>query len=669
MKSKIKIIMKKIIKKDYTEKYKFAVNKEYKRKHRQLSINEKVKCALLNYRKIKIVDIYKFSNINRYIKEDVKFSNYFSCMIDFNCIVKNHSEFNHNMTPDYEYILNNSLNDLKCLYKNNAEQLLFISELEKYLDFCITKIEKSNYIKKDEIAKYLKNIKYKSCESLIEAMQRIIFFNQIFWQMGYSLCGLGRLDYILDKYYKNDIKNNRITCNDLKNIIIDFYTILNNYFEDKSGTLYGDTGQIIIIGGIDANGNVFSNDLTYAFIDALKEYNKPDPKLFLRVSEKTDKKLLEKAIDCMSTGIGSPMLSNDDVIIPKLIKFGYDKNDVWNYVTAACWEPTPCGDTIDCNNIKTINLLDSLNELFENDRLFNTVEEIEKEYYNKLAEYIKIELTNLSKIKLDNQPYLSMFIKSCRENGALINSMDIKYKNLGVTTLGIANVVNSILNIKEIVFKQQLFSLEELNLARKQNYSDEKILQILKNNNKNGYCSTNKEAIELTNRIVEFISNEFEKYTTYYGGKFKFGLSAPSYVENGRGIKASFDGRRDGEPFNVHISSSSNTYIDIMEFASNINYEKNVINGNVIDYILTPSYINNNIDKFTDYIKAYIDKGIYQLQINVIDSKTLIQAKENPELYSNLIVRVWGFSAYFNDLPEEYKELLIKRALDAERVQ
>ena len=106
-----------------------------------------------------------------------------------------------------------------------------------------------------------------------------------------------------------------------------------------------------------------------------------------------------------------------------------------------------------------------------------------------------------------------------------------------------------------------------------------------------------------------------------------------------------------------------------MEFASNINYEKNVINGNVIDYILTPSYINNNIDKFTDYIKAYIDKGIYQLQINVIDSKTLIQAKENPELYSNLIVRVWGFSAYFNDLPEEYKELLIKRALDAERVQ
>jgi len=74
------------------------------------------------------------------------------------------------------------------------------------------------------------------------------------------------------------------------------------------------------------------------------------------------------------------------------------------------------------------------------------------------------------------------------------------------------------------------------------------------------------------------------------------------------------------------------------------------------------------LSKFTDYILAYIKKGIYQLQINVVDSKILIDAKENPDLYKNLIVRVWGFSAYFNELPEEYKNLLIKRAQEAERL-
>ena len=61
-------------------------------------------------------------------------------------------------------------------------------------------------------------------------------------------------------------------------------------------------------------------------------------------------------------------------------------------------------------------------------------------------------------------------------------------------------------------------------------------------------------------------------------------------------------------------------------------------------------------------------KGFYQIQINVIDSKTLIAAKANPDLYKNLIVRVWGFSAYFNDLPEEYKNLLIQRAMYAEGI-
>ena len=59
--------------------------------------------------------------------------------------------------------------------------------------------------------------------------------------------------------------------------------------------------------------------------------------------------------------------------------------------------------------------------------------------------------------------------------------------------------------------------------------------------------------------------------------------------------------------------------------------------------------------------------GIFQLQLNVVNSDTLIKAKENPDDYPNLIVRVWGFSAYFKDLPESYQEVLIKRAIENER--
>ena len=663
MKNKIKRIIKLFIRPSFIKKYKHATSMYYMQ-HNSMTMKDKIKCILCEIKKYKLFDIFHFSYTLNNLKKPIFFSKNFAYYIDFNYICDNCDDNNHNMTPDYSTILNYSINDLKLNFNNNQEVLNFIDELEKYLDKYIQRISKTKFENKEKVLTYLENIKTQKCDSFIEALQRILFFNQIFWQLGYKLCGLGRLDYILEKYYLNSLNKGEIDKTKAKQIIMEFYQILNSDYYKKSGCLSGDTGQIIVIGGIDDSGNNVENDLTYLFIETLKEFSKPDPKLFLRVNKNTSNELLKLAVDCMATGIGSPMLSNDDVIIPKLIEFGYDKTDSWNYVTAACWEPSPCGNSIDLNNVTTFNLLTSLNESIEEAK---SVDELENLYYKKLGQYLDDELDKLTLKKFNSQPYLSLFIKNCRETGTMISDATPKYKNLGVTTLGISNVVNSILNLKKIVNEQKNFTFEQLKAARQNNFHDENILQILKSNNKYGYCSDNKEAIELTNKIVTFITKKFSEHKTYYSGNFKFGLSAPSYVENGKNVEASFDGRRNGDAFNVHISSIYNTFLDIMDFATKIDYTKNCINGNVIDYILSTSYMKNNIEKFTDYLQSYIEKGIYQIQINVIDSKTLIAAKNNPELYKNLIVRVWGFSAYFNDLPEEYKDLLIKRTIEAEK--
>lgn len=659
MKNTIKKLLKKIISNKFIKRYRYASN-IYQKNNNSFNIIDKIKCLIFIVPKIKVYSTKKFSKV---INKNIIYSKYFAYHINFNSFVLYKNSLNNNMTPDYSVILENSLNDFRKLYKGNKEELEFIDELENYLDKFINCINLSDYENKNTIIEYLQNIKDKKCANFNEALQRILFFNQLFWQMGYTLCGLGRLDYILDKYYNND--KEKYSEQDIKEMIKDFYEVLNHHFEEKSNCLYGDTGQIIILGGLDSNNQNFTNDLTYIFIEALKEYKKPDPKLFLRVNKKTEDKLLKYAIECISTGIGSPLLSNDDVVIPLLNKYGYSKEDTWNYVTAACWEPSPCGNSIDYNNALILNLLEPLNNIFINTN-FSSIEEIENEYYKSLKKYIEEEINKISNYKYDEQPYYSLFIKDCREQGKTLSECIPKYKNLGVTTLGISSVVNSILNIKKYVFDKKIITLDELNNERESNFQNKEILDMLKHNNKYGYCSTNKEAILLTNKITELISKEINKYTNYYGGKYKFGLSAPSYVENGMLTHASFDGRKNGESFSTHISSNANTYIEIMDFASKIEYKENCINGNVIDYILNPEYINNNIDKFTTYIKGYILKGFYQMQINVIDSKTLINAKNNPDLYKNLIVRVWGFSSYFNDLPEEYKDLLIERAKNAE---
>ena len=92
-----------------------------------------------------------------------------------------------------------------------------------------------------------------------------------------------------------------------------------------------------------------------------------------------------------------------------------------------------------------------------------------------------------------------------------------------------------------------------------------------------------------------------------------------------------------------------------------LNYPTNCLNGNVVDFIL-PSAYQKQRSKLISIIQNAFSRGLFQLQLNVLDKKTLIEAKEHPEKYPHLVVRIWGFSAYFNDLPEEYKDNLIARA-------
>lgn len=89
-------------------------------------------------------------------------------------------------------------------------------------------------------------------------------------------------------------------------------------------------------------------------------------------------------------------------------------------------------------------------------------------------------------------------------------------------------------------------------------------------------------------------------------------------------------------------------------------------NGNVIDFMVSPDFIHSNWDKYVDFLMLSIKKGFFEMQMNVVSSKTLIEARRKPEQFPNLIVRVWGFSAYFKDLPEDYKDVLIERALNNE---
>ena len=556
-------------------------------------------------------------------------------------------------------------------------QLDALDGIELLIYRIIKKLRNSNHKDRAKFARYFENMIDKPAEHFEEALQRILFYNQLLWQTGHGLNGLGRLDKILEDYYFDDLNSGFISQEEAYDLIKSFLRTLHTYYWYKSAALMGDTGQVIILGGKydDEYGEYyFYNDLTYMFIRAIKDLQLPDPKVLLRVSSETPRDLIELSLETINTGIGSPLFSNDEVVIDKMIEFGYDNEDANNYVVSACWEPSAVGKGFEQNNINFISYLKPLNEFFDNEteQFLENVNNF-GELFNSYKYYLKKDADELvaflDNIEWNSDPLLSLFIDNCNEKNMDISQGGAKYNHYGITTVGLANTVNSLYAIKKLVFEDKKYSLNELNKMRKNNFKKDKYQDAYNElkSIKPRFGMDDEEILDISNDIIQFLEDCFKDYTNKFGGKIKFGLSAPSYISAGAEINASFDGRKAGEPLSTHISLDTNKdFTEVLRFASKLDYGGAKFNGNVIDLMLSPDFIKNHSDKFTDFIYSSIKLGFFQMQMNVVDSRTLIEAKENPESHPNLIVRVWGFSAYFNDLPEEYQDLLISRALKNE---
>jgi len=551
--------------------------------------------------------------------------------LDDKLIVYSSKNIIGNIPINYEYILSKGIDGIT----------------DTNLRECISK-----YIDRASDSRIIKG----PVKNLKEALQMILFWNQILWQSGHRLNGLGRLDKVLDKY--------EITDNS-KDLILDFLRTIHYCYDFKSNVIKGDIGQIIIIGGLEEDGSYFRNKYTDLFIECLSELRLPDPKILLRASKNIPIDLMELAVKSISTGIGSPLISNDEVIIPLLEDFGYEKADSFNYGVSACWEPLSIGNSLEQNNLSDIEFGGCINEtLIDNNLLkckkFDDVYEL---FLEKLKNKILLIIEQLNNYVWEEDELVSSLMNLTNID---ISKGGTKYNNYGILSTGMSSAVNSLLNIKRFVFEEKKYTLSEIQSIIINNYPNEHDVQVF-NKNIEGYGIDNSNTILLTNKIIKYSEDILSKYKNYLGGKVKFGLSSPNYLGIGSKIGATLDGRKSNMPFPTHISrDKGDSLTEIVGFASKLSLSGISSNANVVDILIQKNMIENNIDKFIQYILGGIYSGIFQMQINVLSYAQLVDAKKHPEKYNNLIVRVWGFSAYFNDLPEEYKDNLIRRAKEME---
>lgn len=602
-------------------------------------------------------------------------SSSFFYWIDTNKTVAVRGNILSNFTLDYDRIVSGAFNEhadraiqVGGVYGERARHMK--SAVERLKDRILQLLAADDIGASQRLQEEFGGLLDRPAEHFHEGLQRILFFNQILWQTRHTLNGLGRLDKILSGLYDADLRSGILSKDDANAIILDFLSCLSKWYIYKSTALLGDIGQIIILGGQKQDGSYFCNDLTYLFMKAQAELRRPDPKILLRVADNMPENLLRTAVQALAQKTGSPLFSNDTVVIPYLLNFGIEKSDAYNYCVSACWEPFIPGKSLDQNNINTFDFFHPLDVMLRAgglDEIDGYTAFLER-YDTYLRQEWKSFLHSLDEFVWAVDPLVSILTTGCTESGKDISAGGAVYNNYGVTSVGMGSVCDTLLNIDRLVFQDKKYTLAQLNAAREKNYANHpEMLAMFKNQEKH-FAHDDERVTALVNHIMEVSNQEIEIYRNPLGGRVKFGLSSPNYIKNAKKMAADFAGRTAGTPYGTHISCIDAPYTEVVQFAGRLHHGKYGFNGNVVDFFVSPGLLDENQEQFAAFLKVAISVGFFQMQMNILDSATLIDAKQHPEKYPGLIVRVWGFSAYFVDLPEDYQNLLIERARANEAV-
>lgn len=581
-----------------------------------------------------------------------------------------------NITPNYARIIakgfDQTLTEIRNAvlseedHEKKAYGNLMIHMLESAEIISENYLEAAKQAGNEKLYKTLLKIPHKGADDFYEAlvfMKFCIFFLRLF---GIPHLTLGRFDQYLYPFYE---KSRAFGASDdeLFEMIEEFFISINYDTDLYPGVQQGDNGQSMVLGGFDKDGKEMFNELSKMCMDASLELSLIDPKINLRVGKNTSLELYEYATCLTKKGLGFPQYCNDDIVIPGLIKLGYSPEDAYDYTVAACWEYIVPNCAMDIPNIATMNFPKIVNQAI-------TEHLLECENFEALMKYVREEiikecdrLVNLyAKTSLPQVPLLSVFVDGCIESLTDATKHGGKYMNFGCHGTGIANATDALTAVRKLIYDEKRISAQELLLALENDFEDfYEIRNALKNCPKMG--NNNDYADEIASELIDIFAANMNHRPNGVGGIWRVGTgSAMEYIHCGKVCSATADGRKAGEPFASSFSPSLEVKPDglLSVISSFTKYDMtNIINGGPLTIEVHDTVFRNDIgiQKTAALVKCFIDMGGHQLQINSVNRETLLDAQKHPEKYPNLIVRVWGWSGYFNELDKQYQDHIIRR--------
>jgi len=545
----------------------------------------------------------------------------------------------------------------------------------------------------EEIAKICARVPENSPGTLHEALQFFWFISLIKGQIEFATLTLGsRFDVLFSPCYQKDLAEGRITREEAVELIQ--YLLLKfeesgEWFSPMITGIYGGVQQLegITLGGIDEDGNDVTNDITYITLEAARRLHILQPTIALRVHKNTPKELLSAATDVIRTGCGYPSLFNDEVMVPLINKWGTPLKDARNYNVMGCVYLDIPGKNNNARRATGYFVLpkclwwalhqgvnpqtgEQYGARTPDPETFTGIEDVIEAYLEQVrflfGKMVKLENTSRGLYqKYAPRPFLSALLDGCIERGQ--DAKEWAYSTSSINAyniiVGPTNVADSLAAIKKLVFDDKELTMKEFidildkNWEGHEDLRQRVITQIPKWGNDDDYVDL------LAKEVHERSEAVYQEFTDEHGAKWRMDGSGVSATYGlGPGTPATPDGRKDGEPFADATSSpmigrDTNGPTAVLASCAKIKPLNQLLNQKFL-----PQFMDDeHKDQFISYLRAWCDMGIPHVQFNVVDNKTLKDAQKHPEKYTNLIVRVAGYSTYFVDLSKGLQDHIIAR--------
>ncbi|MHA1310668.1 MAG: glycyl radical protein [Candidatus Helarchaeota archaeon] len=544
-----------------------------------------------------------------------------------------------------------------------------------------------------EISNICKKVPWNPPESFYEALQSLWFTQNaviISYGAGSGITP-GRVDQLLYPFYKKDIESGKITEIEALRLIEEFIIKINNnvvIWPNIMGVNLNHLGsdiENITLGGIDKNGNDAVNELTYLFIDAVRN-TKLATSVSFRISKTSPKEYIRKIVE-LHKHTNGPAFFNDEITVKALMRDGYSLEAARDYCIVGCVEPNGNGDTFGATGGSKEYFPTIIDLIFNRGRTtffgnfdtidtgdptqFKSFDEFMDAYYKQMKHVVSI-CTKATNIRDDiwaekyHNPLISCTIDGCIENAKDMTAGGALYKFGVVGGGGLATAVDSLAAIKKFVYDEKSVKMKDLVHAIKNNFKNNEILmQKLRNEpkfgNDNDYVDS--IAVELVDKFSDMVFHRKLRRGGHFKSSFiSYGLN----VYEGALEPATPDGRKAGEPFSNSISPSNGAETNgptaTLNSLAKIDHTK-IGFGNSLNMKFPALLLNSEkgVETLESLILSYFDMGGYHIQFNIIDSDTLKDAQKHPENYEDLIVRVSGYAAYFVRLGKRIQDDIIER--------